>query len=66
MSNPVRSPERAVASAATDRWKIWWAGADRPFLILTPTQYEDAELLAEIENKYPGVEVRQSEYLPEN
>jgi hypothetical protein len=47
-----------------DRWKVWWVGGERPYLILTHTQFADAELRAEIDAAYPGVEVRESEYLP--
>lgn len=51
-------------SEEDQRWKQWWKGASRPFIVLSPAQMANAELLAELEAKFPGVDVRPSELLP--
>lgn len=47
-----------------DRWKGWWNGDSRPFIVLAAAQMANTELLAELDAKFPGVDVRQSEHLP--
>jgi hypothetical protein len=55
-----------VTDQEDDRWKTWWNGDSRPFIVLTAAQVANADLLAELDAKFPGVDVRLSEYLPTN
>lgn len=47
-----------------DRWKAWWPGDSRPFIVLNAVQMDNKELLAEFDARFPGVEIRQSTFLP--
>lgn len=38
-----------------DRWKAWWPGPERPFLVLPSALFSNPETAAIADKEYPGI-----------
>lgn len=60
--NDRRSAE--VIMEHDERWKSWWRGPERPFLVLSQARFADPEFHRIAEQEYPGVLLIEDKMLP--